>query len=405
MRKINPRNFRRATRSTTRDVNRQILLSLVQEHQPVSRADLARRMGLGRGRITNLVNSLIEEGMIYEGATAAARRGRRPTLLHIRTRDRFAVGIDVRFSRTYLTLCDFAGGQLALETFDTVFDPDELVVELSVRIARMLDAHQARTRCEGIGLVVPGLVDRATGRVLFSPQLGWRDVQIRDSLARATDLPVDVENAPIACALAHLWLGPRSPDVDSFVYLTVSDGVGAGIVVNGQVLRGQGGSAGEFGHVPISLDGPLCLCGNRGCLEAYTSNLATLARYLGFDPSLPDTSRRLRETAFTMEDLIARARSGDEAAREALQQSGRYLAIGLGAIVNSLNPGRIYIGGEIAEAWDVIGAEVEEAVAARVMARAAARTPITPEPGSAHPRLRGATALIVAPLFAAPQVA
>ncbi len=143
----------------------------------------------------------------------------------------------------------------------------------------------------------------------------------------------------------------------------------------------------------------------RGCLEAYTSNLATLARYLGFDPSLPDTSRRLRETAFTMEDLIARARSGDAAAREALQQSGRYLAIGLGAIVNSLNPGRIYIGGEIAEAWDLIGDEVEEAVAARVMARAAARTPITPEPGSAHPRLRGATALIVAPLFAAPQVA
>jgi predicted NBD/HSP70 family sugar kinase len=315
------------------------------------------------------------------------------------------IGIDVRFSRTYLTLCDFAGRQLALETFGTIFDPPELVAELSARIARMLEAHGARSRCEGIGLVVPGLVDRPTGRVAFSPQLGWRDVQIRDALAQATGLPVDIENAPIACALAHLWLGPRPSEVDSFVYLTVSDGVGAGIVVNGQVIRGQGNSAGEFGHVAISLDGPLCLCGNRGCLEAYTSNLATLGRYLGFDPSLPDTSRRLRETAFTMEDLIARARSGDATARDALQQSGRYLAIGLGAIVNALNPGRIYIGGEIAEAWDMIGEEVEGAVATRVMARNAARTPITPEPGTAHPRLRGATALIVAPMFAAPQVA
>ena len=394
-----------ATRWTTRDVNRQIVLNLVQEHQPVSRADLARRTGLGRGMITDLVNSLIEERMIYEGATAAAPRGRRPTLLHIRTQDRFVIGIDVRFSRTYLTLCDFAGRQLALETFGTIFDPPELVAELSARIARMLEAHGARSRCEGIGLVVPGLVDRPTGRVAFSPQLGWRDVQIRDALAQATGLPVDIENAPIACALAHLWLGPRPSEVDSFVYLTVSDGVGAGIVVNGQVIRGQGNSAGEFGHVAISLDGPLCLCGNRGCLEAYTSNLATLARYLGFDPSLPDTSRRLRETAFTMEDLIARARSGDATARDALQQSGRYLAIGLGAIVNALNPGRIYIGGEIAEAWDMIGEEVEGAVATRVMARNAARTPITPEPGTAHPRLRGATALIVAPMFAAPQVA
>src|SRR5262245_9760353 len=180
MRKINTRDFKRATRTTAREVNRQILLNLVREHQPISRADLARRMSLGRGMVTDLVNGLIEEGVVYEGATAVAARGRRPTLLHIRTRDRFVIGVDVRFSRTYVMLCDFAGRQIALESFETVFEPAALVQTLATRIDRVLLDNAARSRCEGIGLVVPGMVDRTTGRVLNAPQLGWRDVDIAE---------------------------------------------------------------------------------------------------------------------------------------------------------------------------------------------------------------------------------
>lgn len=405
MRKINTRNFKRATRTTAREVNRQILLNLVREHQPISRADLARRMSLGRGMVTELVNALIGEGVIYEGATAAAARGRRPTLLHIRTRDRFAVGVDVRFSRTYVMLCDFAGRQVALESFETIFDPAELVEVLGTRVRRILEANNASRHCHGIGLVVPGMVDRRSGRVLNSPQLGWRDVDVSDALAAATDLPVTIENAPIACALAHVWLGARSGDMDNFVYVTVSDGVGAGVVVNGQVVRGHGSTAGEFGHIPITADGPLCLCGKPGCLEAYTSNLATLARYLGSDLSDVGMRRMLRETTFTIEDLIARARASDEQARQALDETAGYLGVGLSIIVNGLNPERIFIGGEIAEAWDLIESRVHTMVAERALTDDAARTPITPEPGTDYPRLRGATALVVAPIFAAPQVA
>ena len=405
MRKINTHDFKRATRTTAREVNRQILLNLVREHQPISRADLARRMSLGRGMVTDLVTGLIEEGVIYEGATAVAARGRRPTLLHIRTRDRFVIGVDVRFSRTYVMLCDFAGRQIALESFETVFEPAALVQALATRIDRVLRGNAARSRCEGIGLVVPGMVDRTTGRVLNAPQLGWRDVDIAEALTAATRLPVSIENAPIACALAHLWLGSRAGRyVDNFVYMTTSDGVGAGLVVNGQVVRGLGNTAGEFGHIPITLDGPRCLCGNLGCLEAYTSNLATLARYLGYDLSAPETPHRLRASTFTMEDLISRARSGDARAIQALEETARYLGIGLAIIVSALNPELIYVGGEIAEAWDLVYPILHQAVASRALTPAAARTPLAPEPGTDYPRLRGATALVVAPLFAAPQV-
>ena len=115
MRKINTRNFRRATRTTAREVNRQILLNLVREHQPISRADLARRMNIGRGRVTALVNELIDEGAVYEGETVDTVRGRKPKMLHIRTHDRLVVAADVRFSLTYLMLSDFAGTQIALK--------------------------------------------------------------------------------------------------------------------------------------------------------------------------------------------------------------------------------------------------------------------------------------------------
>lgn len=404
MRRINTRDFKRATRTTAREVNRQILLNLVREHQPISRADLARRMDLGRGMVTDLVNALIEEGVIYEGATAAAPRGRRPTLLHIRTRDKFVVGVDVRFSRTYLMLCDFSGRQIALETFETEFEPAALVELLAGRISRLLDANGAKQQCEGIGLVVPGMVDRPSGRVLNAPQLGWRDVQIAEPLAEATGIPVFIENAPIACAVAHLWLGSRTGHVDNFVYITTSDGIGTGVVVEGSVVRGHDNTAGEFGHVPIALDGPRCLCGNLGCLEVYTSNLATLARYHGYDISLPETRERLRESAFTIEDLIARARSGDARARAAIEETARYLGIGVSVIVNALNPELIYVGGEIAQAWEMVEPILRRTFEQRALTAAAARTPITPEPGTEYPRLRGATALVVAPLFAAPIV-
>ena len=134
------------------------------------------------------------------------------------------------------------------------------------------------------------------------------------------------------------------------MFVSVSDGVGVGVVVNGEVMRGRHNTAGEFGHVPLSIDGPRCSCGATGCWEAYVSNLATLSRYFGRD--LSDGRPREADTAnFTVEDLIARARAGDAKALAAVNSTARYLGLGLASIVNSVDPARIYIGGEITTAW------------------------------------------------------
>jgi predicted NBD/HSP70 family sugar kinase len=408
MRKINTRDFHIATRTTSREINRRIALNLIREHQPISRADLARRMSVTRGVAGVLVQELIAQGLIYEGATGEAARGRKPTFLHIRTQDRLAVAVDVRFSQTYLMLSDFSGRQLALETYDTIFAIPRFVKDLAARVRRTLKTRGIEGNCEGIGVAIPGMVDHRTGRILKAPTLGWRDADIREPLSAATGLPVHVENSGRACSLAHLWLerGEAAP-AQSFVYISVSDGVGVGVVVNGELVRGRDHIAGEFGHMPLSLDGPRCMCGMKGCWEAYVSNLATLSRYFGWDLSQlsPKALHEGGREAFTVLDLVARARGGDAKASTALQATARFLGLGLATVVNVFNPDCIYLAGEITAAWDLIEGAVRAALAERALTTAAARTPLRAASADEYPRLRGAAALIAAPTFAAPRVA
>ena len=405
MRKIDTRNFSRATRTTPKEINRQIALNLVREHQPISRADLARHMGVARGMVTPLVNELLAEGLIYEGTTGNPPRGRKPTLLHVRSHDRLAVAIDVRLSQTHVMLCDFSGQTVALERFATPTSPGELVAEMALRIGRMLESHREAGVCEGIGLVVPGTVDRRTGRLVHAPTLGWRDVELRGALAEAAGIPVQIERDAVACALAMMWLGPMKGGAqDSFVYLTVSDGVGAGLVVNGEVFRGDRDAAGEFGHIPLALDGPFCLCGSRGCLEAFTSTPATVARYLGRDLVSRESYAQLRDSTLTVTDLVALARGGDPRALAALEESGRYLGVGIAIIINALSPARIVVGGELLSGWELVSPAMQAAITERTLTSGAAATPIIPEPADEQLRLRGAAALIIAPMFAAPAV-
>jgi len=408
MRKINTRDFRVATRTTSRDINRRIALNVIREHQPISRADLARHLNITRGVVSTLVQELIAQGVIYEGATGETARGRKPTFLHIRTLDRLAIAVDVRFSKTYLMLCDFSGRQLALEAHDTIFSVPEFIKDLSVRIRRMLKIHDAKANCEGIGVVVPGMVDQRTGLILNAPALGWRGVDLRDKLAAATGLPVQIENSGRACSLAQLWLERgESTGPNSFIFISVSDGVGVGMVANGELVRGHDHIAGEFGHMPLNLDGPRCMCGASGCWEAYISNLATLSRYFGWNLSKlnPNSLRDAQQGSFTVLDLVTRARGGDAKAIAAIQATARFLGLGLGTIVNIINPDCIYMAGEIITAWDLIEDTVRQAMAERALTENAARTPLRVSVTQEPSRLRGAAALIAAPSFAAPRVA
>jgi predicted NBD/HSP70 family sugar kinase len=357
-------------------------------------------MKVRRGAVGLLVNELIAEGLIFEGDKGVAKRGRRPQFLHVDSRGRCVVAVDVRASRTFLVLADILGQPLVeITSFPTPRDPAALIAELAQRIERLVAEHGDAGMCQGVGMVVPGIVDLATRRILHSPNLGWTGVDLLTPLQKATGFVVHVENSAKACVLAQLWSGRSSAGNGDIVFVSISDGVGVGIVVNGELMRGRHNVAGEFGHVPLNIDGPRCVCGSAGCWETYVSNLATLSRYFG---------RSLAESAaapavdLTVDDVIVRARGGDAKAAASLQSTARYLGLGLGSIVNALDPARIYLSGEITGAWDMIETIVRTGLAEIALGPTRGRTEIAVVPVSEYPRLRGAATLAVLSTFAAP---
>jgi predicted NBD/HSP70 family sugar kinase len=393
-----------ARRGTSREINRQIALNLVREKQPISRADLARLMGMRPGAVSLLVNELLESRLVFEGAKGDSQGGRRPTHLYIETRRRCAVAVDISASHTSILVTDLLGHpQMEVEEFQTRRRPQALVKELATRIRRLLKEHPGFGECIGIGVVVSGMVDLAGSRLMFSPTLGWRDVDLVGPLKAAMRLPVVVENSVKACILAQVWAVTGDAPVDGPVaFVNVSDGVGVGIAVDGKLVRGANNIAGEFGHVPLSMYGPLCSCGQRGCWEAYVSKRAITARYQGIDASWSGSTE---PEGPTVKEIVARARAGEARAVETLRETGYYLGRGFATIVKSIDPQRVYVGGEITLAWDLFESAVRDALREQALIRGPGETEIRVVPLSEHPRLRGAAALVSTPAFAAPTVA
>ena len=404
MRRISTTTFRIARRGTSREINRQIALNLVRSRQPISRADLARLMGVRRGAISRLVEDLLRTKQVFEGAKGESKRGRKPRHLHIETRRSCAMAVDISASRTLMLVTDPLGHPLLeVQEFPTGPRPEALLKKLAQNIDRILAEHAEVGECLGVGVVISGLVDSDRGRLRYSPTLGWRDLDLRDPLQEATGLPVVVENSVKACVLAQVWAVRGHAPVDGPVaFVNASDGVGVGIAIDGQLLRGAHNNAGEFGHATLSMDGPRCACGQKGCWEAYVSVRAMVARYRGTDPSWPASAEPTETTVAT---IIARARAREARALETLRETGYYLGRGFATIIKAIEPRRVYMSGEITEAWDLVLPSVQEAMREQALIPESGKTEVVVVPLAEHPRLRGAAALVNSPVFAAPVVA
>jgi len=248
--------------------------------------------------------------------------------------------------------------------------------------------------CEGIGVSLPGRVDLASQRLIFAPNLNWREFDLKAPLEEATGLPVELENAANACALSEIWFGRRSESAQDLIALTVSEGIGTGLVMNRQLVRGSSGVAGEFGHTTIVENGLECRCGNRGCWELYASNSAAVRYYSG---------AKSNGQAPTFDDLLRLASQGDTKSLEALNKMGHYLGVGIAMLVTGLAPDEILVIGEITKVWNRVGPIVAKTVEDRCSTHA--NTRIIPTDPLSHPRLLGTIALVVQKHFGAPSVA
>src|SRR5689334_4819073 len=216
MRKIDLSNFQVATSETARDINRRIMLNLIRRHQPISRADLARHSGLQRSTVSVITEQLIKERWVTEGANGHAPRGRKPRFLHLNKERVGIIGINIRPAMTTMALANLDAQFVAQESLPTGRNPERSISELIPRIQSLIKVRPEIT-CEGIGVSLPGRVDVASQRLVFAPNLGWGDMNLKEPLEKATGLPVELENAANACALAEFWFGKRGHGVRNLV--------------------------------------------------------------------------------------------------------------------------------------------------------------------------------------------
>ena len=401
MRRIDLSNFQVATSETARDINRRIVLNLIRTHQPISRADLARHSGLQRSTVSVIAEQLIRERWITEGANGHTARGRRPTFLHLNKERVGIIGINVRPVTTTLALADLDANFLAQDSLPTPPQPKQFLAELVPRVRKLMNARPELT-CEGIGVSLPGRVDVATQKLVFAPNLGWRDFDLKTPLEKATQVPVELENAANSCALSEICFGRRAEGLRNLVIVTVSEGIGCGLILNHQLVQGSTGTAGEFGHAALVPDGLECSCGNRGCWEMYASNSAAVRYY-----SQAGSSRGRRSTSgdktISFEHLLRLAQQDDGKATEALQQMAKYLGRGIAPLVSGLAPDMIVIVGEVTRAWEKVGPIIKDTVRQHSFTRA--ETQIVPSDPITQPRLRGTIALVLLKHFGAPTIA
>jgi N-acetylglucosamine repressor len=355
---------------TMREMNRALLLDMIRRTQTISRTDLARRSALTKPTVSAIVDSLMAEGLVREVGfgVSASRKGRRSRLLELNDAAAAFVGIHCGVRHTALAAAD-ARGQIRATKVTRSFrgQPGQAMRVLPTLVKDVLRAAElSRSRLQGVGVAIPGLVAHATGTCVLAPNLRWYDVHVRDALSRALKAPTVVRNITQAAAIAEGRLG-AARGVGSFVWVYVGTGIGAALVVDGRVLFGKNGFAGELGHCAVLGNRAPCACGRIGCLETVASGAAieAAARAGLSSPDILDPSRASRELDAHAVALAARA--GDEQAQRILARAGESLGMGISYLVNLFNPEMVVLGGRVIHAGEHLVKPVRASVAEHAM--------------------------------------
>jgi glucokinase-like ROK family protein len=334
---------------TTRDlrkINRQILLQLIYFHTPTTRLELSELSGLSPATVTNVVTMLLNEGIVTELGAQESLGGRPRISLALNAEHGYFIGVDVGETYIHIELLDLTLQKVSFTRRVLAADevqPEQIVNYLVPDIHSLLDQAQIREeKVLGIGIGMPGIVDQQAGVSVFAPNWGWHNVPLSQLLTEKLSVPIYVDNGAHVMALAERWFGPGRT-VNDMAVLLLGTGVGASIITRGELYRGATNSAGEWGHMCIQLDGVLCPCGSRGCLEAYIGAPNIIRRFHDLEPPQSLLSRESQHDALA--HLLQAAQAGEVTARLVLSDTTHYLGVGIANLINLFNPQMIVIGG------------------------------------------------------------
>jgi glucokinase-like ROK family protein len=382
------------------------IVAALRKHESVSRTDLAHLTGWSRPKVTSEVGKLTRRGILIEVGEGTSQGGRRPRLLKFNHQLGYIVGIDIGATSMDIAVADL-NAQILLRDCapaDVRDEPLELLGVAKQRVLTLLAKRDIRPeQVLGIGIGVPGPVDFIKG-VLVAPPLmpAWEGFSIRGYFhATFPSAFVAVDNDVNIMALGELKSGAGA-GLDDFIFVKIGTGIGAGIVCKGVIHRGHNGSAGDIGHICADHNGPICRCGNVGCLEAMAAGPAIAHRALeaAQNGSSPILAQKLATNGLLRsEDVSTAVREGDRAAIEIVQDSGRYIGDVLAGLVNFFNPSMILVGGGVSNIGNQLLASLRQAVLRRSTALATRELIISYSPMSSEAGVTGAVHLALEHLF------
>lgn len=375
-----------------RERNRLRVIDVLRRRGVASRAEIARRTGLSRSTVSSIVADLQATGLVVERAEATeqaygAQGGRPPVLLAFDQSAGAVLGVNFGHGAVRVAVADLSVTVLA-EAWEEIEHDHAATVGLDLAeqlVERVLsEAGVGRDRVVAAGMAVSAPIRQPSGTVGSSSILpGWAGVNAAGEMAARLGMPVHVDNDANLGALAEMTLG-AGRDVADFAYLLLGSGIGAGLVFDGHLYRGAGGTAGEIGHVVVDEDGDLCRCGNRGCLETFAAT-----------PALLELVRRSRGEAITTAEMIALALAGDAGCRRVIDDAGRFVGRAVADLCNQFNPRLVIAGGELAAAGDLLLHPVRESLQRYAIAPAVETVRVIPGVLGERTEVLGALVLAV----------
>ncbi len=336
------------------------LLRLIRAAQPIGRTEIASRLGVDKSTVTEYVKPLLKSGVLTEESVDDPDSGRRVRSISFADDGSYFIGVNLGVRTTQIGITDFSGQVEEFEDFSTPSGPQETMARVRELIEEIFESRAAR--CLMIGVCVPGMADIDRRKLVYAPNLRWRDVDIAGELRFENGVEVVVENDSTAAAMFEARIKarhPRAGELTDFVLVRSGTGIGVGLVIGGEIYRGTGigrGLAGEFGHMTIVAGGKSCICGNRGCWEKYASAASAATLYLGDRPLRPN------ESLPRFAEIVAKAQNGEIRAQRSLEKIGDYLGIGIANVVMGVGIPHVVVSGRLVYGWKFIEKPLRDAI-------------------------------------------
>ncbi|MBE7020736.1 MAG: ROK family transcriptional regulator [Ruminococcaceae bacterium] len=384
--------------SLIKELNTSLILNTVREKKSISRAEIAKLTGLTAATVTNITGKLIEYKLISETRFGKSNGGRKPIMLEFNGSGYHILGVVISRQEITVSLTDLNSNPINIKrgAIEPPLTPDKVLGWIAKEGEALI--KESSKRVLGIGVSMEGLIDDKNGICVLSSGFGWKSVNINDYLSKRLKLPVFVNNDVKALAKGEELFG-KGTKKDSFILLYISYGIGAALVNNGKIYRGNSNYACEVGHITLDINGPVCNCGNRGCFQALASGEALIEKIQS-----NHLDGLFEKKEITLSDISKKIKEGDKIILELIEKQAVYIGTGIANIINIFNPSEIIINGYISNAPDYIRSAIMKEIDEKALPGVRENTNVIFSHMEDEGKYKGAAGLFISRLFDNPEI-